>query len=510
MGLLSAGGATAVIFALLAAIALGFILRFILPAIRLNLVLGSAVQRLERLLAEGQRPEPTLIADEVMAAPRLAHLWREYAQTLHPTDRDDGLRTWRATVMAEGIFSEAALVDTPLKTEFYKHLPGILTGIGIIGTFAGLIAGLTQFEVSSDAATVRLSLRTLIQGVGHAFQVSALAIALAMLATWIEKSLVTLAYRKVARLNELIDSLFEGGVEEEYLARLVRASELSAEQVAQLRQQLGQSKEEQAAGQQAMIAEAVGQAVAAAVDRALREPMQRIADAVERAGGNQGEAAARSLGPLLERFTARMEASLGHSQSGLEATLARTVEALGKVVQELGRVSGRLETSGQGMVQSAAGQLQSAGQGVGRAADTFAQASGQLVGAAASLTAAAMEASSVMREQAQTRDAFAAMLVEMRGLLETSRREAAVSDQLIGRIEGAAAALGRAEIQARDYLDGVSRVLGEAHSSFADNIERTLRQGNSQFHKELATAVDYLKGAIEELGDTLETLVARR
>ena len=510
MGLISAEAAATIIFTLLAAIALGFVLRFVLPAIRLNRVLGTAVQRLEKMQAGGNRPAPAQIAEEAMAAPRLAHLWREYAQTLHATgDAAQGQR-WRATAMAESIFSEAALVDTPLKTEFYKHLPGILTGIGIIGTFAGLIAGLTQFEVSSDAATVRLSLRALIQGVGHAFQVSALAIALAMFATWIEKSLVTLAYRKVARLNELIDSLFEGGVEEEYLARLVRASEVSAQQVGQLRVALGQQKEDQAAGQQAMIAEAVGKAVAVAVDRALREPMQRIAEAVERAGGSQGDAAAKALGPLLERFTARMEASLGGSQSNLEATLTRTVDALGKVVQELGRVTARMESTGQGMVQSAAGQLQTAGQGVGRAADSFAQASGQLVGAAASLTAAAMEASTVMREQAQTRDAFAAMLSEMRTLLEQSRREAALTDQLIGRIEGAASALGRAELQARDYLDGVSRVLGEAHGSFADNVERTLRQGNAQFHKEVATAVDYLKGAIEELGDTLETLAARR
>ena len=35
-------------------------------------------------------------------------------------------------------------------------------------------------------------------------------------------------------------------------------------------------------------------------------------------------------------------------------------------------------------------------------------------------------------------------------------------------------------------------------------------QGNSQFHKELSTAVDYLKGAIEELGDTLENLAVRK
>ena len=71
-------------------------------------------------------------------------------------------------------------------------------------------------------------------------------------------------------------------------------------------------------------------------------------------------------------------------------------------------------------------------------------------------------------------------------------------------------ALAGAQLEARDYLEGVTRVLTEAHGSFAENVERTLRQGNSQFHKELSTAVDYLKGAIEELGDTLENLAVRK
>ncbi len=519
-------GGTGIIFALLTLIALGFLLRFVVPALVLLRDLKRAVRSLEQLTAGGSRPGPDAIAAQVMTSPRLAHLWREYAQTLHgitATDAQQQTRVtaWRSTAMAEHFFTEAALVETPLKTEFYKHLPGILTGIGIIGTFAGLIVGLTHFEVNSDADTVRLSLKNLIQGVGHAFQVSALAIALAMVATWIEKSLVTLGYRQVARLNELIDSCFESGVEEEYLARLVRASEVSAHQGAQLRQALVQElrqslgalvqqQQEQAARQQEQMAAAVANAVSLAVGQALREPLTRMAAAVEKAGGSQGEAAARSLEPLLERFVARMEANLGQGQAGLEALLVRTAESLNRVVGELGKVTARLDGIGQGAVNSAAGQLQSAGQGVGRAADTFAGASGQLVAAAASLTAAAMEAGEVMREQGRSREAFALMLGDLKTVMENARREASLTSELVARMEAAGSALAGAQGEARDYLEGVSRVLAEAHGSFADNLERTLRQGNTQFHKELATAVDYLKGAIEELGDTLETLASRK
>jgi ABC-type transporter Mla subunit MlaD/MFS family permease len=514
----NAPGSVFFIFALLALIAIGFLLRFVLPALLRLKDLRRATRALERLAANGGRPSPEAIASEVMTSPYLAHLWREYAQTLHhfglsgASSREEG--GWRATAMSEQFFTVTTLVETPLKTEFYKHLPGILTGIGIIGTFAGLIAGLTHFEVSSDTDTVRLSLKHLIQGVGHAFQVSALAITLSMLVTWVEKSLVTLCYRQVARLNERIDSLFEGGVEEEYLARLVAASELSARQGDALRQvlasELRQGLGEVLRQQQEHMASTVANAVSLAVGQALREPLSRMAAALEKAGSSQGETMRHALEPLLEQFAARMETHLGQGQSGLEGSLARTAESLNRVVAELGKTAARMEHIGQGAVTNAAGHLETAGKGVGHAADTFAQASGQLLEASRFLATAAHEAGDVMREQAKNREAMGLMLNAVKEVLENARREAAFTMELAARLEAAGSALGRAELDAKDYLEGVSRVLAEAHASFADNVERTLRQGNSQFHKELSTAVDYLKGAIEALGDTLETLASRK
>ena len=152
-----------IIASVLLAITLGFLLRFVLPALTLKWELKRATNR---LMALAMPANPEIIAQEVMNSPRLRHLWREYAQTLHavtdPT-KPNTIAMWRATAMAEDFFTERALVDTPLKTDFYKHLPGILTGIGIIGTFTGLISGLNHFEVTSDTELVRTSLRSLIQ-----------------------------------------------------------------------------------------------------------------------------------------------------------------------------------------------------------------------------------------------------------------------------------------------------------------------------------------------------------
>jgi hypothetical protein len=84
-----------------------------------------------------------------------------------------------------------------------------LTGIGIIGTFLGLIIGLSSFDIS-DPEQAQKNLTSLINSVGHAFWVSGTAIAMAMLFTWVEKSLVTGRFRQVEELRQYIDSMFDG------------------------------------------------------------------------------------------------------------------------------------------------------------------------------------------------------------------------------------------------------------------------------------------------------------
>jgi hypothetical protein len=264
----------------------------------------------------------------------------------------------------------------------------------------------------------------------------------------------------------------------------------------------------------ARMGERIAQGVSEAVNSSLREPLARMASAVEAAGKNQGEVAARALEPLLSSFARRMETQLGQGGRELENLLAKSAEGMQRMAHELDRVVTRMDGVGQGAINAVAEGLSHAGSGMGEAADNFAQASaqvgGQLLAASSALARAASDANAVMQGENQNREAIAAMLAELRGILRESRREAALTDELTRRMEAAAQSLAAAKTEAGAYLEGVNQVLGEAHRRFAENIERTLGAGNQQFHKEVALAVDYLKGAIEALGDTLEDLAARR
>jgi len=168
------------------------------------------------------------IESKVADDPQLSSLWADYSDALDkrnelPDPVSSRERRWRASALAETFFSDYALVDSPLRSDFYKHVPGILTGLGIIGTFSGLINGLIHFDVS-DPATTQAQLSLLVQTVGQAFFVSALAITLAMLFTWVEKALLSARYSQVESLQHQIDSLFEAGSGQENLERLVVAT----------------------------------------------------------------------------------------------------------------------------------------------------------------------------------------------------------------------------------------------------------------------------------------------
>jgi hypothetical protein len=176
-------------------------------------------------------------SDEEMAA-----LWTEYQQavdTLQHLESTSQARAgqWQASSHAENFFTEQSLVDSPLQTHFFAHIPGILTGVGIIGTFTGLIAGLIGFDVSNPTQ-VQSELSQLVQTVGHAFLVSALAITLAMVFTWLEKSLLTGRYRQVEQLQQNLDSLFTPHAGSAHLERLTLAAEMQAQLSHKILQQL--------------------------------------------------------------------------------------------------------------------------------------------------------------------------------------------------------------------------------------------------------------------------------
>jgi hypothetical protein len=172
---------------------------------------------------------------------QIQHLWVEHKKTLYSTTNErGGIETpfWHATVTAESFWNGQLAVDGRLKADFFKHLPGIFTGLGIIGTFLGLIEGLRTFKVSSDASVVQGSLETLMGSVGEAFLISAAAIGAAMIVTFLEKLLLSSLYAKVDEIAQILDERFPYSAPEDILKKTEGHAEESATQLKHLKTEL--------------------------------------------------------------------------------------------------------------------------------------------------------------------------------------------------------------------------------------------------------------------------------
>ncbi len=172
-----------VIMGVLLLLTMSFVALYVLPA------MGLMGRIKKASLAVVQRQPDALERVEVAFAKDLGltGLWQEYMGQVRPASNGNALQADSSHTSARDLFDAATVTHTRLRLEFFRNLPGVFTGIGIIGTFGGLISGLRAFQISQDPAVVQRSLESLLTGVWGAFLISAMAIALAIVVTVVEK-----------------------------------------------------------------------------------------------------------------------------------------------------------------------------------------------------------------------------------------------------------------------------------------------------------------------------------
>lgn len=309
--------------------------------------LGGAIEGLEAKLGEHNGRDPREL-DVIFAKQPLLHIWSEYADTLHPMrlalEGQTSVMEYRSSIPAEMMFTKESLVDGPLFDDFWRHLPGILTGLGIIGTFAGLLHGLGNFKaaIAANSSDAVAGLGPLLEAVMHAFMVSAVAIGCAMLVVFASRLLVARLNSKVEHLCDLIDSLYKSGAGEEYLQRLVESSEKSEVHTAQLKDALVEdltrlmtNLTERQIQAQISAGQHIGETVGRSIAESIAEPMQRVREVMEsNAAGNTAQVNTM-LETMLTGFMAKLEDTFGGQINGINEQMQRSMAAMGSVQNSL-------------------------------------------------------------------------------------------------------------------------------------------------------------------------------
>ncbi|HQH71065.1 MAG TPA: MotA/TolQ/ExbB proton channel family protein [bacterium] len=150
--------------------------------------LGSVYFGLRKVVRE-------ITPDSLRACPFLKPLWDEYSATFFTAEGD-----WRKTPQdAARYFNFTSVVAPRLNLRYWNSVSAVLVGTGILGTFVGLIVGISDFETNS-VEQIEQSIQILLSGMSTAFLTSVWGMSLSILFSIIEKS----AFRSVDRMIQKI------------------------------------------------------------------------------------------------------------------------------------------------------------------------------------------------------------------------------------------------------------------------------------------------------------------
>jgi uncharacterized protein YoxC len=540
----------------LVAFVLAFALFFEVPWYRMRSKVRRATAILNRhyetaRAAGGHVTDIEQMADELSFDAHISHLWKEFRHTLHAerseTEFDEHghpiTERYRQTVPAELYFSTRTLIDVPLRTDFFKHLPGILTGLGIIGTFGGLITGLAKFGVSGDADKVNENVASLVGSVRDAFLVSAVAITLSILITALEKMSIASLHRRVQRLQNTIDRMFDAGAGEDYLSEIARGTEQSTTHLAHLKEGLVNDLKhllDDFAERQNAATRSAAEMMANRVTDTLEAPLSTMASAMERSLEDQQAVVHRLMDQSLDAFAVRLEemvgAKLTDAASHVEAAAGTMREALDAVPARIDAAAARVESVLEAVARNTepiAANAERIGQAADHLATTVEQSAetldyaigrfkrlgeelgGSLASAEemarslqdgterASQAAEALAGTGTELENAQVR--LSAAATSLSEVADRSRHDGEAHAALARAVEQAAAELGAAQRDVNAFLQGIAGALTETHETFSREISATLNRSHESFHHSLANATERLAGTVHSFGEFLET-----
>ena len=335
------------IFRLVLVITLVFVVDFVRRFLKVSKGLQSAIEGIRPLVGTQTGSDPKALVEHFPLNP-LLHIWNEFSDTLHPmrlaVSGQAPIVEYRSSQPAEMMFTKESLVDGPLFDDFWRHLPGILTGLGIIGTFAGLLRGLGQFKsaIDIDASKAVEGLGPLLSAVMSAFEVSASAIGCAMLVVFFSRLVVAHLNSKVENLCDLIDSLYKSGAGEEYLQRLVDSSEKSEVHAAQLKDALVEdltrlmtNLTERQIQAQAAASQQIGEAVGRSIAESIAEPMQRVREVMENNANGNASQVSTMLDTMLTGFMAKLEDTFGGQMHGINDQMQKSMTVMSSVQSSL-------------------------------------------------------------------------------------------------------------------------------------------------------------------------------
>ena len=187
------------------------------------------------------------------------------------------------------------MIDALMKKNVYNLVPGVMTGLGILGTFVGLSFGLQNFN-TGNTEEIEASIAPLMNGIKVAFHTSIYGMLFSLVFNYVYKETLEEAYIAVDEFLKVFDNYVDSN-----------ASDNNDIVVQMLLQKMPET-----------IGESIANVLSPAVDR-MNETLENLTN-------NMTSNQLQGLSEIVDHFVDALDTSMGDSFKALGETIDKTIE----------------------------------------------------------------------------------------------------------------------------------------------------------------------------------------
>jgi methyl-accepting chemotaxis protein len=250
-------------------------------------------------------------------------LWNEFDETLVEVDGQ-----LKNTVDASHFFNTVTLAKGLVGNRFLAAGPGIITGLGVLGTFLGLQLGLGHLSLDGGTDQMTTEIQSLVASASIAFTTSVWGVFLSLIINLIEKFIENQARKSISFLQILIDELFPRFSESEILRDLRDDGRQSRETLQGLAERIGNRMQE--------AVNTVSQTLQAGLENSLKNVLapavNKLVTVTEELNQRQAKGSEDALRQLIEEFVD----TVGHAGNSQRQALTAASDDMKRALSQFG------------------------------------------------------------------------------------------------------------------------------------------------------------------------------
>ncbi|MDD3411346.1 MAG: MotA/TolQ/ExbB proton channel family protein, partial [Eubacteriales bacterium] len=285
-------------------------------------LLNRAVMKLERSAADGDRPiwrEARFLGRAMRAD------WQRFLQNAGQLD----LRGMPCST--QEYINEDTVIYKPGHAQLAELIPSLLTSLGILGTFMGLMSGLTSLDFTTAQGTIE-SIPTLLTGMRFAFATSVAGIACSLTFNITNRMAVGHAFKALDSFDE---AFYELAMPRPLDSEVQLLCQKQDEE--QNLQRVAQAVAAQVAGTLEMSVSRAVHPLTMSMDNFVQGATRGQLDGVNRIVGQFVQQMDRSLGGQLGELAGTLT-RVNNSQLETQENLQRTLDSAKALAEEAGRI----------------------------------------------------------------------------------------------------------------------------------------------------------------------------